>query len=123
MSSINSYKDLKIWIQGIELVQVVYQLSSNFPQNENFNLTSQIRRCSVSIPSNIAEAWGRGYNKNLIQFLKIARGSLYELETQIIIAEKLNYIKKEDLNKVLELVLVETKMINSLISSINNKIN
>ena len=122
MSNINSYKDLKIWQKGIELVEVIYKISVSFPQNEQYGLTSQIRRSSVSVPSNIAEGWGRSYNNNFLQFIKIARGSLYELETQLIIAYKIQLITKEGFEIIQNLILIESKMINSFITSLKNKI-
>jgi len=70
MGNINSYKDLKIWQKGIELVEIVCKVTISFPQNEQYGLTSQIRRSSVSIPSNIAEGWGRDYNANFYNLLK-----------------------------------------------------
>ena len=81
MSNINSYKDLKTWQKGIDLVEITYKITISFPKTEQYGLTSQIRRSSVSVPSNIAEGWGRGYNNSFLQFIKIASGSLYELET------------------------------------------
>ncbi len=122
MGNINSYKDLKIWQKGIELVEIIYKITISFPQNEQYGLTSQIRRSSVSVPSNIAEGWGRGYNNNFLQFIKIARGSLYELETQLIIAFKIQLIKKEDFEMIQSLILIESKMINSFITTLKNKI-
>jgi len=122
MGNINSYKDLKIWQKGIELVEVIYKISVSFPQNEQYGLTSQIRRSSVSVPSNIAEGWGRSYNNNFLQFIKIARGSLYELETQLIIAYKIQLITKEDFEIIQNLILIESKMINSFITTLKTKI-
>ena len=122
MGNINSYKDLKIWQKGIELVEVIYKITVSFPQNEQYGLTSQIRRSSVSFPSNIAEGWGRGYNNNFLQFIKIARGSLYELETQLIIAYKIQLITKEDFEIIQNLILIESKMINSFITTLKTKI-
>ena len=98
--SLNSYKDLKIWIKGIELVELIYKVSNNFPRNEQYGLTGQLRRSAVSVPSNIAEGWGRGYNANFLQFIKIARGSLYEVETQLIIANKIQLINQEDFDLI-----------------------
>lgn len=80
----------------MRLVTIVYNLTKAFPDEEKFGLISQIRRCSVSIPSNIAEGWGRLSRKNYIQFLRISRGSLFELETQILISKKLEYILDSD---------------------------
>ncbi len=101
------------------LVKEIYKHSDNFPEDEKFGLTSQMRRCSISIPSNIAEGWGRFSRKNYIQFLRISRGSLYELETQIVIAKELNYINDSD---VLENLITEiSKMLNSLIKKLGKK--
>lgn len=121
MSNINSYKDLKIWQKGIELVEIIYKITASFPQNEQYGLTSQIKRSSVSVPSNIAEGWGRGYNSNFLQFIKIARGSLYELETQLLIAYKIQLISKEDFELIQNLIVIESKMINSFITSLKKK--
>jgi four helix bundle protein len=122
MNNINSYKDLKIWQKGIELVELIYKITISFPKNEQYGITSQIKRSSVSVPSNIAEGWGRGYNSNFLQFIKIARGSLYELEAQIIIAYKIQLISEEDFEIIQNLILIESKMINSFITSLKNKI-
>jgi len=83
---IESFKDLIVWQKGIELVNEIYKVTKHFPKEELYGLTSQIRRAAISIPANIAEGWGRGTTKNYIQFLEISRGSLYELETLIIIS-------------------------------------
>lgn len=116
MSEIQSYKDLFIWQKGIEIILIVYNLISEFPKDEVYSLSSQIKRCAVSIPSNIAEGYGRRSTQSYIQFIKIARGSLYELETQLIIADKLNFIKSDSLlTEVMKLIAEESKMINSFI--------
>lgn len=101
------------------LVKEIYECSKNFPKEEKFGLTSQMRRCSVSIPSNIAEGWGRFSRKNYIQFLRISRGSLYELETQIIITKELNYIN--DSESLERLIIEISKMLNSLIKKLEEK--
>lgn len=101
------------------LVTLIYNLTKTFPEDERFGLTSQMRRCSVSIPSNIAEGWGRLSRKNYIQFLRISRGSLYELETQILITKQLNYIN--DSEKVESLIIEISKMLNSLIRKLEEK--
>ena len=87
MSSIKSYKDLLIWQKGIQLVKEIYLICKDLPKDEVFGLQSQMKRAAISIPSNIAEGYGRNYTQNYIQFIKIARGSLLELETQIIISK------------------------------------
>lgn len=113
MSSISSYKDLLIWKKGIVLVVKVYQLTKAFPPEELYALTSQIKRASVSIPSNIAEGYGRNTDKSFSHFIDISRGSLCELETQLIIAKELGFIVNFELyNEILELIIVESKMIN-----------
>ncbi|UCE05733.1 MAG: four helix bundle protein [bacterium] len=117
-----SYKELEIWKKAIDLSLLVYKLSRAFPSEEKFGLTSQIRRCSVSIPSNIAEGWGRGSTKEYIYFLQIARGSLMELETQLIIAFKLNYFDEGKNKDITELLTSVIMMLNKLISTLKAKL-
>jgi four helix bundle protein len=119
MSSIKTYKDLLIWQKGIQIVKEVYLVCKSFPKDEQYGLTSQIKRSAVSIPSNIAEGWGRKYTKSYIQFLKYSRGSLLELETQIIIAKELNFISIEEYNRIQSLITEESKMLNAFIKSID----
>ena len=95
MGKISTYKDLLIWQKGIEIVKETYLICKEISKKELYGLQSQIKRSSISIPSNIAEGWGRKYTKSYIQFLKYSRGSLLELETQIIIAKELNFISGE----------------------------
>ena len=95
----HNYKNLKIWKIGIEIVDDVYSIIEEFPKDERFGLISQISRCSVSIPSNIAEGSSRT-DKSFSHFIDIALGSSFELETQLIIAFKRNYISKERLTQV-----------------------
>ncbi len=109
------YKELDIWVQSRKLVKTVYVLTKSFPKDEQFSLTSQMRRCVVSVPSNIAEGCGRQSNKETIHFLHIARGSLFELETQLILADDLNYISS-DLKTVLEEIERVKKMLNGFIN-------
>lgn len=101
------------------LVTEIYELTKTLPEDERFGLTSQMRRCSVSIPSNIAEGWGRLSRKNYIQFLRVSRGSLYELETQLLITKELNYIN--DSESVENLIIEISKMLNSLIKKLEEK--
>lgn len=95
----HNYKNLKIWELGIEIVDDVFGLLSEFPKDEKFGLRSQLSRCSVSIPSNIAEGSSRT-DKSFSHFLDISLGSSFELETQLIIACNRNYISKEQLTKI-----------------------
>jgi four helix bundle protein len=121
MSSINTYRDLLVWQKSITLVAACYRLTSEFPTDERFGLTAQLRRSAVSIPSNIAEGHARGSPKSFIQYLWIANGSLAELETQIVIAEQLGFVNRsqtEDiLNKTNEIGRMLTGLRRSLTSS------
>ena len=114
MGEFKSYKDLLIWQKGIVLVVKVYKVVKNFPPEVLYSLTSQIKKTAVSISSNISEGYGRHTDKSFSHFLDIARGSLYELETQLIIAKELDFIQDFDLyNEVVSLINEESKMINS----------
>ena len=116
----SSYKDLKVWQKGIDLVKLTYELTKLLPQEEEYGLKGQLRRSAVSIPSNIAEGYGRGTTKSYLNFLRISRGSLVELETQIIICKELDLIDNESTVNILSLILEENKMLNALIRSIDN---
>jgi len=116
--SIRSYQDLAIWKKAMELVVQVYQLTRRFPREEMHGLTSQMRRAAVSIPTNIAEGWGRGSRKEYIQFLRIARGSLLELETLLAISRSLRYLSQEDMQTTLALVEEISRMLSGLIASL-----
>ena len=117
---IKNYKDLKIWNRSIELVKNIYDITSLFPKDENYGLTSQIRRSAISIPSNIAEGFTRYYNKEFRQFLYIALGSSAELETQLVIANRLNYLEADIKSKISNDLEIICKMITNLIKKINN---
>lgn len=92
----NYFKELKVWQKAIELVTDTYLKTQSFPKEEIYGLTSQIRRCAISIPSNIAEGCGRKTNKDFNNFLGISLGSAFEFETQLIICKNLGYIKESD---------------------------
>lgn len=110
------YTDLDAWKKARELVNFMYSTSKAFPKEELFGLTSQIRRSAVSIPSNIAEGSGRYSRKESLHFYYIARGSLYELETQLFLALDPNYINQEQLDKALSLSGSTKKLLNGLIA-------
>lgn len=95
-----SFRDLRAWQRSIDLVEVIYGVSAQFPQDERFGLKTQIRSAAVSIPSNIAEGQGRATAGEWLQFLGHARGSLFELETQLVIAQRLNYLQKSSCDQV-----------------------
>jgi four helix bundle protein len=103
------YKNLKIWMLGIEITYDVFKIIDDFPKEEKFGLASQISRCSISIPSNIAEGSSRT-DKSFSHFLDISLGSSFELETQLIIAGKRKYISKEQLNKIEDKIAEFQKM-------------
>ncbi|WP_242923824.1 four helix bundle protein [Pontibacter liquoris] len=97
----HNFKELIIWKEAMELAKAVYQASSLFPLNEKYGLTSQINRSAVSVPSNIAEGAGRGSDKEFNQFLNIALGSAFELETQLLLAHAFGFITEERLKELL----------------------
>ena len=109
-----NHKDLDVWKKSIDLVAQIYEISKNFPKEEMFGLQSQVRRAAVSIPSNISEGASRNSKKEFIQFLYIALGSASEIETQIIVAQKIGYLK--DMEKMLLNIEDIKKMLNGLIS-------
>lgn len=123
MALVNSYKDLLVWQKGILLVEKTYKFSNSFPKEEAYGLTSQIRRCSVSFPSNIAEGYGRNQTKDFIRFLQISSGSLYEFETQLEIAFRLDYTTHEVYIEALNLSTEIAKMLSSLIHKLKLSIN
>lgn len=114
-----SHSDLKVWQESMNLVEDVYKITQLFPKDELFGLTSQIRRCVVSIPSNIAEGAGRKGEKEWVRFLYIALGSLSELDTQYQIAVRLKYIDTEtEIENRIKFIRV---MLTKLIDSLNDK--
>jgi four helix bundle protein len=114
-----SFKDLEAWKKGRILVSIVYKITKNFPKEEMFGLISQMRRCVVSVPANIAEGLGRNTSRDTIQFLYISRGSLYELETLLILANDQKYI--DDISEVVDLLTETRKILNGLINYYSNK--
>ncbi len=113
-----SYRDLIVWNKSMSLVILIYTVLKKFPDEEKFGLVSQIKRSSVSVPSNIAEGYGRNYTKDYSRFLQIARGSLYEMQTQIEISKNLNFISEKDVKEIFDLTLEVEKMLNSLINKL-----
>lgn len=120
---IKSYKDLEIWKKSVELAKDIYIITKDFPKSETFALVNQIRRAVLSIPSNMAEGHARQHKKEFKQFLFVALGSLAELETQLIIAQKLDYLSKESLNQSLLEMDAIGKMTRGLIKKLQDKEN
>jgi len=115
----NSHKDLDVWKKSMELVTNIYRLTRGLPQDEQYGLSSQIRRSAISIPSNIAEGAARNSDKEFKQFLYIALGSASEVETQLLIAENLGFMNIG--NKLLDDISAIRKMLTGLISYVNKK--
>jgi four helix bundle protein len=115
-----TYRDLIVWQKSMNLVIMVYDQTKQFPNEEMYNLTSQLKRSAVSVPSNIAEGYGRNSSGDYIRFLQIASGSLYELQTQLEISLRLNFISTENYNKIISLSIEIEKMLSSLISKIKS---
>lgn len=118
---IRSYKDLEVWQKAIKFVKGIYKLTSHFPKEERFGLVSQMRRSAVSIPSNISEGKARQYSNEYVQFLYIALGSCAEIDTQLIIAKELNFIRQEELNLLSEEIDHISRMIRNLIKSLRRE--
>ncbi|HEY3417934.1 MAG TPA: four helix bundle protein [Armatimonadota bacterium] len=117
----NTYRELKVWQTGIEMVESVYRLTKAFPADERFGLTSQLQRAAVSVPANIAEGWGRSRSGDYLHHLSIAKGSLMEVETHLVIALRLNFTSKEEAKSTWELAQETGKMLSALIASIKKR--
>ncbi|AZA72929.1 four helix bundle protein [Chryseobacterium indoltheticum] len=113
-----NFKELLVWQKSINFVTEIYELTNDFPKNEMYGLISQIRRASISIPSNIAEGNSRRSVADYLQFLKIARGSCAEVETQLIIAQNLKFLNEEHYLKLNQDIIEISKMLNGLINSL-----
>jgi four helix bundle protein len=109
------YTELNVWIEARKLVSIIYTITKTYPKEEQFGLTNQMRRCAISIPSNIAEGCGRNHKKDSLQFFFIARGSLYEIETQLYLSSDLNYINSDQLDEVLVQLEIVRKLLNGFI--------
>jgi four helix bundle protein len=115
------YQDLKVWQLGIQITRSVYQITSSFLEAEKYGLCSQLRRCAVSIPSNIAEGHSRESKRELARFVSIARGSLAELETQLIIAKDLGFGDDNQIDLLMETLKEEGRMLSGLRRSLSSK--
>ena len=115
-----THMDLDVWKKSMDFVENIYKISSTFPKEEMYGLTSQIRRAAVSVPSNIAEGASRQGSKEFVQFLYISLGSLSEVETQIMLAKRLNFVNNIDI--ILKEITIIKKMLNGLISNVKSKL-
>ncbi|MCL5036603.1 MAG: four helix bundle protein [Chloroflexi bacterium] len=112
------HKDLEVWKKSINFVVKIYEITGRFPENEKYGIIAQLRRAAVSIPSNIAEGAARKTRAEYIQFLYIARGSINEIDTQIEIVKRLNYINEEKYTEVINLLDEISRLVNGLIKSL-----
>ena len=120
--SIHSYQDLKVWQFGMDLAVAVYQLTQDFPKQEIYGLASQLRRAAVSVTSNIAEGAARDSTKEFLNFLSIALGSLAEIETQLILAQRLSYLSEQDLQICLSKTSEIGRMVRGLQKALKAKL-
>lgn len=115
---VKNYQQLETWQVAMDLVAEVYRVSKLFPKEELYGLTNQVRRAAVSVPSNIAEGQGRDSTKEFLHHLSIAKGSLCEVETQLLIAQRLGYLEQEDASKVMALAGSVGRLLNGLSKSL-----
>lgn len=118
---IKTHKDLDVWKKAVELINIIYSTSSCFPREERYGLTNQIRRASVSIPANIAEGAARRTQKEYIHFLYVALGSVSELDTLIIIAKNLNYLRENAYKTIMEYLFNIKRLLLGLIRSVSSE--
>jgi four helix bundle protein len=121
-SAIKSYRDLRIWQDSMALAVECYRATRAFPKEEMFGLTAQIRRSAASIPANIAEGHGREKTQSFIQYLRIAQGSLKELETHWLLAERVGLVKNEELDPITRQCESIGKMVRLLIRSLQQNV-
>ena len=118
---LKNYKELKVWQKSYQLCLEIYRITKDFPKNEQYGLTSQIRRAVISVPSNIAEGYGRKTTPDYLRSLYIAYGSCCELETQLLLSGDLDYINNDDSKEILEKIGEVERMLKALIRSLENK--
>lgn len=118
---VRSYRDLSAWQKAMALTVAIYRVTEQFPQSEEFGLSRQLRRAATSIPSNIAEGQGRSSTNDYIHFLHIVRGSLQEMETQLLLAQQLNFLSVQESESVLTQSSEVSRLISGLISSLKNR--
>jgi four helix bundle protein len=116
---IQSFTGLEAWKEGHKLALTVYQITENFPDKERFGLISQLRRAAVSVTSNIAEGFNRGDVKDKIRFYLFSRGSLAEIQNQLLIAKDIGFLKKEEFENIAQKTILVHKLLNGLIKSLN----
>lgn len=122
MAAFNSYRDLKAWQMGMDVSELAYKLTARFPKHEVYGLCSQIQRAAISIPANIAEGHARDSTKEFLRFLAIAQGSLAELETHLLLAQRFGCTDTNELEKIMILTNETGKIMRGLQRSLNNRL-
>jgi four helix bundle protein len=117
----SSYRDLRVWAEGVAPAEICYGVTSTFPRAEAYGMTSQVRRAAVSISANVAEGQGRENPKGFVRFLRISRGSLKELETRLMLASRVEFMPNEETDRILEECEKPGKMLRALIHSMQHK--
>ena len=121
MEKIKTYRDLIIWQKSMTLVTEIHKVSKTFPKDETYTLIAQMRRCAISIPSNIAEGYGRKSTNDYIRFLNITMGSIYELQTQIEISFNLKYLREKDFEQLYEICRELERMLSSMTKKLGSQ--
>ncbi len=121
MAAVKDYRDLIVWQKAMDLVETIYRTTGAFPREEIYGLTSQIRRAAISVPSNIAEGNGRNTTRDYVHFLGMAYGSVKEVETQVLIAERLRYIDPSRIAELVRLTAEVARLISGLINSLSKR--
>ncbi|MGL5874924.1 MAG: four helix bundle protein [Xenococcaceae cyanobacterium] len=120
MSEIKDFKDLIIWQKGMDIAEKCYYLTKYFPKEELYGMVQQVRKASASIPANIAEGYGRRSSGDYARFLNIAQGSINELQTHLILCQRVQLCEEKDIKWIISLLQEETRMISSLIKKLNS---
>ncbi|MBL7987896.1 MAG: four helix bundle protein [Chlorobi bacterium] len=118
MGSIKTYRDLQAWQEAILLVEIVYRVTRHYPREEAFGITGQTQRAAVSVSLNIAEGYGRGSKAEFARFIRISRGSLAELQTLLILSQRLGYAERENLKPIWQQTMSVGRLINGLLRSL-----
>lgn len=118
MGRVRGFRNLEIWQKGIDLVTLIYRVAEQFPESERYGLSAQMRRCAVSVPSNVAEGFRRGHPKEFKQFLNISLGSLAELETQLVIAKGVRYLDEQSERDLFERIDHISRMVTNLMKKL-----
>ena len=120
MAKVSSYRDLIVWQKAMDMTESLYRIVKKLPKEETYALSDQMRRAAISIPSNIAEGFGRNSKKEYLQFLYIANGSVSELETQLMLCVRINYLKESEIQSILSLLSEIGKIIMTITKKLSS---